>query len=405
MRVSKRKASEHADRLEKGVTRHMHEKTAVRPNRGQGEISIQAGDRSDTKSFFRACQAEARVAAYLGYTDIAHLRRYFISHHFLKHYVRYAGAVDWSAGMIRVFPSLDLIRDDFIDRAAEDEYPVVDFKAQKYFPDRAGAHQQQYLAHLLVLMVNELDTSQGEDRAVNRREQRAMEEQLRQLPPRAFDAQTKLPELGNRAVKAPHFITMFKESDLEAYNRAWIMMKYFSYCVNSVAPWRRFDLETWAESKLVALEHVPDWMRRGSVEEDSCDKDDEEMIPVLGHKEFARPDVTDARQEQHATGHQRTSAGMKALSRQESEETASLPPARKPSVIDLTTDCDNDLPAVKQEAQISTHSTKLARSADRSAVEEDDDIEDLEDQLKEVQIKRKLRALKKRKVDSSHAFA
>ncbi|KAK3629058.1 hypothetical protein LTR56_018294 [Elasticomyces elasticus] len=235
-------------------------KTTARETADQTEKQYYPGKREDTKTFYRDHQVEARVAAYCGFGNIGQFRRFLRSHHFVEYYLRYIEG-NWAKGMMRVNPSLDLIRDQHIDQPTRQHYPLD--QPDKYFKDRATKDKPKYLAHLLILMVANLDASAvGEEMQLDAVEQTQADADLTPFLEKATQA---LPDLGDSPVFSPHFNTEFDESDLEAYNRAWMLLKYFSYCVNGEKPWtKRFEPESWNEDKTVSLFHIPKWMRTGS---------------------------------------------------------------------------------------------------------------------------------------------
>ncbi|KAI7716066.1 hypothetical protein KC353_g5651, partial [Hortaea werneckii] len=61
-----------------------------------------AGRITEPKNFISVEQIEASLAAYLGYNDIADLRRFVSTHHFLKHWFNYSGK--WSSGLHKKAP-------------------------------------------------------------------------------------------------------------------------------------------------------------------------------------------------------------------------------------------------------------------------------------------------------------
>ncbi|KAK3111572.1 Kinetochore protein Spc24 [Teratosphaeriaceae sp. CCFEE 6253] len=261
-------------------------KTSVRQNKHQTVEVLVPGDMTDLSTFFSSYEIEARVAAYLGYTDTSDFRRYVLSHHFLKHYLRFAGGDNWAKD-IRVKSAFGLIRDRFINGKAPAEYPTDDDTAEKYVSQKTGVGKNKRLAHLLICFVHEVSGTDSPDTimAVDAEQQTEAVQALKALKPNVFGTHD-FPDTGDQPVKLPKFTTAFEEeSELEQYNRAFAALKSFGYCVNSQGHWgKRFAAKNdWAASKAISEEHVPTWMQTLPGSADDVLNPDEATHQALAH--------------------------------------------------------------------------------------------------------------------------
>ncbi|KAI7209678.1 hypothetical protein KC333_g8608 [Hortaea werneckii] len=221
--------------------------------------TLVAGRITEPKNFISVEQIEASLAAYLGYNDIADLRRFVSTHHFLKHWFNYSGK--WSSGLHKKAP-LEQIRDRYLKNRKEDfplhsldKYKVVE---KPVYTAKEALVRNKRLAHVIVIFVEETSALDPEV-LVNSEEQ---QECITRLTAGFGTMCTNPPDLSGETVKVPKLKTDFKESELEKFNRALNLLKYFSLMVNSRSRYKtRFESENWQESVRVEPVYVPMWMQ------------------------------------------------------------------------------------------------------------------------------------------------
>lgn len=114
------------------------------------------------------------------------------------------------------------------------------------------------LAHVIIIFVEETSALDPEV-LVNAEEQR---ECITRLTAGFGTMCINPPDLSGETVKVPKLKTDFKESELEKFNRALNLLKYFSLVVNSRSRYKtRFESENWQESVRVEPVYVPMWMQ------------------------------------------------------------------------------------------------------------------------------------------------
>lgn len=114
------------------------------------------------------------------------------------------------------------------------------------------------LAHVIIIFVEETSALDPEV-LVNSEEQ---QECITRLTAGFGTMCTNPPNLSGETVKVPKLKTDFKESELERFNRALNLLKYFSLVVNSRSRYKtRFESENWQESVRIEPVYVPMWMQ------------------------------------------------------------------------------------------------------------------------------------------------
>ncbi|KAI6913343.1 hypothetical protein KC318_g1481 [Hortaea werneckii] len=232
-------------------------------NRKSGKTSktetLKAGRITEPKNFISVEQIEASLAAYLGYNDIADLRRFVSTHYFLKHWFNYSGK--WSSGLHKKAP-LEQIRDRYLKNRKEDfpldsldKYKVVE---KPVYTTKEALVRNKRLAHVIIIFVEEMSALDPEV-LVSAEEQ---QECITRLTAEFGTMCTNPPDLSGESVKVPKLKTDFKESELEKFNRALNLLKYFSLVVNSRSRFeKRFESENWQQSVRVEPVYVPMWMQ------------------------------------------------------------------------------------------------------------------------------------------------
>ena len=218
-----------------------------------------AGRITEPKNFISVEQIEASLAAYLGYNDIADLRRFVSTHHLLKHWFNYSGK--WSSGLHKKAP-LEQIRDRYLKNRKEDfplhsldKYKVVE---KPVYTAKEALARNKRLAHVIIIFVEETSALDAEV-PVNSEEQ---QECITRLTAGFGTMCTNPPDLSGETVQVPKLKTDFKESELEKFNRALNLLKYFSLVVNSRSRFeKRFESENWQQSVRVEPVYVPLWMQ------------------------------------------------------------------------------------------------------------------------------------------------
>lgn len=225
-----------------------------------------AGDYDTCEDFIQVPEREAPLAAYVGYDDIAELRKFVLSHHFLKYAILVKK--DW-AHHVRVKAVLASIRDNFLTSNQQDTYPTAFAHLGKYQVaddfDREDKEtrvmREKHMAHILVIMVAECESlGDGAEVAVHAELQKNFSQQLQQtLRPGQI-----VPAILSTTIAWPQLIAegLYEESALEPYNRAHNLLNYFRFLASSEERWRnRFASPTWAQQTMVTEQYIPPWMR------------------------------------------------------------------------------------------------------------------------------------------------
>jgi hypothetical protein len=227
-----------------------------------------AGDRSRPSTFDTCHQNEARVAAYVGYKDVASLRTFLLSPSFLKYYLPFDA--DWSKGM-RVVGAFEQIRDVWLADNIRNTFSLSWNDVEKYKPSatRGKAYGKlsvddkeqtdQYLAQILILMVEEY--SQAASVTVAREEYETFSTKLKQLKQKV----SAVPDIIGRQVHSPRLKIeppegrKPQESDLEPYNRALNLLRHMSHITNNA--WAgRYEKGFWDRANAVYPIYIPDFM-------------------------------------------------------------------------------------------------------------------------------------------------
>jgi hypothetical protein len=251
------------------VANHTAKKTANRTTEKTAKI-YHPGERNNASSFVLFHSIEAFCASYNGYDDVRDLRRFVVSIEFLQCFHHFNK--DWSMNM-SAKKALGIIRDDFIDGEEAEDFPLAvedlklhamgDLKKEKYTKNEEQ-QRHRYLAHILIVMKHLWSgpaDEEVEDLDDDNNVRGALEKKHGHI-----DA---VPIVSNdRVIRPQLFRSGFQEdeSDLEPYNRAWNLLRYFKYVTASTAHWKsKFgDVNTWDRSTAITAQNVPDWMRNAS---------------------------------------------------------------------------------------------------------------------------------------------
>jgi hypothetical protein len=237
---------------------------------------LHPGDPKKLASFELFDKRGAHCAAYLGYSDIRDLRRFVTSDEFLRIYHRFNQG--WSANM-NVKKALTLILTDYVGEADRVGFPPQLDELGRYempgekkdsYSEEENVQRVRYLAHILIVMVDlwgnsggepveEIDDEGDHDSAYFRHELERIYAHIEHVPYPSTNAPVIRPRLIRDDFEE-------KESDLEPYNRAWNLLKYFKYVTGSKDHWKSGfgDSETWDRSTIITTPSIPDWMRGAS---------------------------------------------------------------------------------------------------------------------------------------------
>ena len=218
---------------------------------------------NDPKTFIDVYENEARLASYLGYDDIADLRRFVISRYFLLYFTRYNRK--WSTNL-RKAGALEKVRNHYLEGSGED-FPdgnvclVIDIHKFDYdveYPSLARKMKQnKYLAHILILMVKHYK----QPTKLTVVSKRFQDECVAELKATTQHCQN-VPEMDGRTMKYSILRTGFEKSDLEPFNRAWNLLRYFSQCVNNEHIWKNnFGHTYWEVGRIIDTVYIPTWMQ------------------------------------------------------------------------------------------------------------------------------------------------
>jgi hypothetical protein len=195
------------------------QKTPRRKSEKPKEI-FHPGDDNDPKSFVDISTVEARVAAYVGFTDTRQLKWFLISHHF-QDFFKYYSKDDFAKAMHRRGP-FDLIRDRYLRHendkveSSDGDFPNDKLDRLKKYsrvdtngPKAEKSRKEHHLAHILIMMVKLL--SQFKQAKIEPEEQEKCSGQLK----KQIEDAKKVPELYG-SVEFPQFVfEEFNEGQLE----------------------------------------------------------------------------------------------------------------------------------------------------------------------------------------------
>ena len=175
--------------------------------------TYEAGKFDNVKIFHFVYQIGSELAGYLGYDNIADMRRFVLSRNFLGYFVKYAGK--WSKGLHRT-GALEQIRDQRL--KGKEDFPIDHKEARKHYSGGKenysmsdATKRNKRLAHFLVLMVDDYDTCPANVRVVAAAQKVHMAE-LQALRPKICD---EMPDMSNETVRLPKLKTKHEESELE----------------------------------------------------------------------------------------------------------------------------------------------------------------------------------------------
>jgi len=243
-----------------------HETSIVKVPTGKPFV---AGDQSKPSTFEACHQNEARLAAYVGYNDVAAFRTFLLSPFFLKYYLLFD--TDWSKGM-RAVRAFEQIRDVWLAGNIRETFSASWDDVDKYRPSTPRdetygklsvedkEQTDRHLAQILILMVEEY--TQAAPRVVTKEEQNWVSEKLLQLKPNV----STVPDISGRLVNLPQMKCepptgqKAQESDLEAYNRALNLLRHMCHIMtNSWAG--RYEKDNWDRFNAIDTSYIPDFMQ------------------------------------------------------------------------------------------------------------------------------------------------
>lgn len=211
-----------------------------------------AGVRQKIRTFEKFWETEGELASYLGYQDVAHLRRFAISPYCLWFY----NLVQSDRAAVRRFKILNTIRDCANELMTDDNPNDV-------YPERDGTegYKKTWANYRWALAVLQMQRSivkglsgsppfTQED--VMSTQQDLRESSGREIPHIQLDA-VKFPELGPRVQQG--------ESDLEPANRCINLLNYVTYCCNNTVWRQRYGTQDWDASRYTSGNHILQWLR------------------------------------------------------------------------------------------------------------------------------------------------
>ncbi|KAK4505844.1 hypothetical protein PRZ48_003809 [Zasmidium cellare] len=393
--------------------------------------SIAPGDRETLKGFRDFHKNQLLCSAYTGFENVADLRLFVLSYHFLEFHLHHRPWVS-TMGASRVTKAevFAIIRDSFLEPGSDksrfpfslEDGPAPQEKtvSGRNVPSKKGKYRKkrradakESIANLLITMVENLDAQPESLVDPSLQEQRWAE--LIAVHPYIEET----PNVRNKTVKFPRLKTDYMESDLEPYNRSYCLLKYANRCFEETM-WRKgARLIPRSASNEVLKVHTPVWMRRNGLVEDSEDRivdddhqqEDEEI--VQNDRGVTTP-VTEPKRAVNLDGTTRITAGVEPHKR--------VPAIKQEpvnDVIDLTESPEPEERPMKQEPPDDSFrpdesSNTQEREGDEGVrakkrrredeEEADGDDEDLQSQLEEtklqlriIQLERRLAAQKKAK--------
>lgn len=222
-------------------------------------------------------QVETVCAAYLGFKDIGDIRRFVLSHFFLEHFLSFQAGIG-SSTSTDAKKSLEEIRDNYLNPASgRSKYPVdsqdrakTASKLSPGAPSLAGSDQstarrltrvsysaeKMTVACILILMVEDVDS-----KAETMVDPELQADNMRKLN-RLLPTANSRPNIVGQPIRFPKFTTNYAtESRIEAYNRAFNLLKYANRFLDGNRWYRNFRTMGPGHSRRINENDTPPWMR------------------------------------------------------------------------------------------------------------------------------------------------
>jgi hypothetical protein len=202
----------------------------------------------------------------VGFDDVQQLRRFVVSPEFLQFFDHYD--LKWSAAL-RVKGAMAFIRDEFLDGDAPEKHSLsIDdiglhaAKDKRKYTNKEQPQRDRRMVHLLILMVktfgsggepvSDIDGEKDFSASLMGRPKRNHGESVPTVPAGIEVLRPTLMPFGLEET----------ETDLERYDRAYTLLKYFGYSISSKAHWpKRFGKTGWDASVQVNKHYIPSWMK------------------------------------------------------------------------------------------------------------------------------------------------
>ncbi|QKX54988.1 uncharacterized protein TRUGW13939_02078 [Talaromyces rugulosus] len=219
-------------KLKKGIT-------------GKDSVNDCPGRPSDPSTFLDTKNNEQKTAAYVGYTEVAHLRELAVSWPLLKAYPRFDAVC---RGLSRKSPFLLILGDEkaFTDVNPDHKWPLSD--------DNDATIRSRHMAAIILQVEKDLKDyrfAPQNNSLRNHEYQKKFKDAFPDLAIASFIQTCPPPELG----------PLENEHRLESINRCWALLTYMRYSIQAKSWNSRFSKEGVAVRVSVAASHIPGWMR------------------------------------------------------------------------------------------------------------------------------------------------
>ncbi len=224
-------------------------KRARGQRRKANHVAETPGKRENIKGFLsKHWEGEGRCAAYLGFKNIADLRRFAMSPWTLKFFNQMAP----DRQNVRQNNVLELLRDCSKEMESDGDAATI-------YPKDLDKHVDFRVALIVAQATREIQNARSGSVSVTQDDVEkhclAFDKIIGKKSPRIAVSETQLrfPELGP--------FTNLGECDLECFLRVFNILKYVAFSVSTAVWDSRFGSESWQKESLITESHVPDWMK------------------------------------------------------------------------------------------------------------------------------------------------
>lgn len=212
---------------------------------GKDAINDCPGRSSDPSTFIETEGNEQKTAAYVGYSQVAHLRQLVISWPLMKSYPRFDAVC---RGLSRKSAFLLILsnEDAYTGVKPDQKWPLGDN------PD--STIRSRHIAAILLDVEKDLKDfrfAPATNASKNSRFRNEFTQKYPDLTIATYNRKCPPPELG----------PLEKEHRLESINRCWALLRYMRNCIQSKCWDSRFGNDGVTVKVSVAPSHIPGWMR------------------------------------------------------------------------------------------------------------------------------------------------
>lgn len=206
------------------------------------------GKDSDPGTFLVTDGHEQKTAAYVGYSDIIHLRRLAVSWPVLKAYMKYQ-KISKNLNRKAAMRHIRDVEHRFAGVDPDTSWPLNEQDSNASSVDVRSRH----LAVLLLTLEEDLRTFMYNPEA-NAENNEVYRNQFRQ------QSNFSIPD-GDLATRAPDIATRKNESRLEPINRCWCLLQFVKSTIQGSSWERKFSHDALNKSIKVDSSYIPAWMQ------------------------------------------------------------------------------------------------------------------------------------------------